>query len=271
MTRVLVTGGTGVLGREVVPRLLEKGYTVRIMSRSPRRGTTNVEWAQAQMLTGEGLPEALQGVDVIVHAATDTRLGKTDVEMTRRLLEKAKAAGVGYVLYISIVGVDKTSFAYHKVKVTCEALARDSGIPYAALRLTQFHELIDLVLHMFTRLPIGFVPMAWKSQPMDAGEAADQVVRMVGERPLGLLPDVAGPQVLTLKEMLREWRQARGSHKLVLPLPLPGELSAAFRNGLLTAPNARVGKVTWAQWLQRRYSHARQTGEKVGPVYSLRG
>jgi nucleoside-diphosphate-sugar epimerase len=67
---------------------------VRIMSHSPQRGTTNVEWAQAKMLTGEGLSEALQGVDVIVHAATD-RFGKTDVEMTRLLLEKAKAAGVG--------------------------------------------------------------------------------------------------------------------------------------------------------------------------------
>src|SRR5215813_6006323 len=110
------------------------------MSRSPRRvtinGQTNVEWAQAQMLTGEGLSEALQGVDVIVHAATDSRFGKTDVEMTRRLLEKAKAAGVGYFLFISIVGVDKTSFSYHKIKVACEALARDSGIPYASLRFT---------------------------------------------------------------------------------------------------------------------------------------
>src|ERR1041384_5128277 len=112
MTRVLVTGGTGVLGREVVSRLLEKGYTVRIMSRSSRRGTSNAEWAQAQMLTGEGLSEALQGVDVVVHAATDTRLGKTDVEMTRHLLEKAQAAGVGYFVYISIIGVDKTSFSY---------------------------------------------------------------------------------------------------------------------------------------------------------------
>src|SRR5215470_5115249 len=107
MTRVLVSGGTGVLGREVVSRLLEKGYTVRIMSRSPRRGTTDVEWAQAHLQTGEGLSDALHGVDVIVHAATDTRLGKTDVEMTRPLLEQAKAAGVGYFLYISIVGVDK--------------------------------------------------------------------------------------------------------------------------------------------------------------------
>ena len=271
MTRVLVTGGTGVLGREVVSRLLEKGYTVRILSRSPRRGTTNVEWAQAQMLTGEGLSEALQGVDVIVHAATDTRLGKTDVEMTRKLLEKAKAAAVGYFLYISIVGIDKTSFAYHKIKVACEAMVRDSGIPYANLRLAQFHELIDLVLHTLTRLPIGFVPMDWKSQPIDAGEAADQVVRVVGDRPLGLLPDVAGPEVLTLQDALRAWKQARGSHKPVVHLPLPGKLAAAFRQGLLTSPSARVGRTTWTQWLDRRYSHARQTGEKIGPVYSFRG
>jgi uncharacterized protein YbjT (DUF2867 family) len=271
VTRVLVTGGTGVLGREVVSRLLEKGYAVRILSRSPRRGPTGVDWAQAQMLTGEGLPEALQGVDVIVHAATDTRLGKTDVAMTRRLLEQAKAAGVGYFLFISIVGVDKTSFSYHKVKVACETLARDSGMPSASLRFSQFYEFIDLLLHLFTRLPIGFFPMGWKSQPMVVGEAADQVVCVVGDRPLGLLPDVAGPEVLTFKEMLREWQQARGSHKLVLPLPLPGELSAAARKGLLTSPNARVGKFTWAQWLHSRYSHAQQTGEKIGPVYSLRG
>jgi uncharacterized protein YbjT (DUF2867 family) len=65
VTSVLVTGGTGVLGREVVSRLLDKGYTVRILSRSPRRGTTNAEWAQAQLLTGEGLSEALHGVDTI--------------------------------------------------------------------------------------------------------------------------------------------------------------------------------------------------------------
>ncbi len=271
MTRVLVTGGTGVLGREIVSRLLDKGDTVRILSRSPRRGTTNVEWAQAQMLTGEGLPEALQGVGVIIHAATDTRLGKTDVEMTRRLLDRAKPAGIGYFLFISIVGSDKTSFSYHKVKVACEALARDSGIPSASLRFTQFYEFIDLLLHTFTRLPVGFLPMDWKSQPMDVGEAADQVVRVVGERPSGLQPDIAGPEVLTFREMLRAWQQARGSHKLVLPLPVPGELSAAFRQGLLTSPDARVGKLTWAQWLDHHYSRARQTGEKLGPVYSLRG
>src|SRR5262245_3738479 len=118
MTSVLVTGGTGVLGREVVSRLLDKGYTVRIMSRSSRRGTANpnIEWAQAQMLTGEGLSEALQGIDVIVHAATDTRFGKTDVEMTRLLLEKAKAARVGYFMFISIIGIDKESFAYYQIK-----------------------------------------------------------------------------------------------------------------------------------------------------------
>src|SRR5258708_39398169 len=122
-----------------------------------------------------------------------------------------------------------------------------------------------MVLQTLTRLPTGFVPMEWKSQPLDAGEAAEQVVRVVGDRPRGVLPDVAGPEVLTLKDMRGAWKQARGSHKLVLPLPLPGELAAAFRKGLLTSPNARVAKLTWAQWLDPRYSHARQTGEKIGP------
>jgi uncharacterized protein YbjT (DUF2867 family) len=174
VTSVLVTGGTGVLGREVVSRLLENGSTVRIMSRSPRRGTINVEWAQAQLLTGEGLSEALQGVDVIVHAAADRHFAKTDVEMTRLLLEKARAAGGGYFLYISIVATDKLSAAPARAKLACEALVRDSGIPYANLRFTQFYEAVDTMLHMFTRLPIGFLPMDWKMQPIDVGETADR-------------------------------------------------------------------------------------------------
>ncbi len=159
MTRVLFTGGTGVLGREVVSRLVGKGDTVRILNRSPRCGTTTAEWAQADMLTGEGLSEALQGVDVVVHAATDRNFGKTDIAMIRRLLDKAKAAGVGYFLYISIVGIDKVPFFPYQIKLDGEALVRDSGIPSASLRLSQFHETIDCLLHTFTRLRVGFVPM----------------------------------------------------------------------------------------------------------------
>lgn len=263
MTRVLVTGGAGVLGRDVVSRLMEKDYTVRIMSRSPRHGTTSAEWAQAQLLTGEGLSESLQDVDVIVHAAADRKFAKTDAEMTRLLLEKAQAVGVGYILYISIVSIDHLPAGLAQAKLACEALVRDSGIPYANLRLTQFHEAIDSMLHLFTRLPIGLLMMDWKFQPIDVGEAADQVARVVNERPSGLLPDVAGPEVLTLREMLREWKQARGSHKPVLNLPIPGKTAAAARSGLLTAPNERVGKITWAQWLHRRYSQ----GEKIRPIY----
>jgi uncharacterized protein YbjT (DUF2867 family) len=230
-----------------------------------------VEWAQAQLRTGAGLSEALPGVDVIVHAATDRNGGKTDVEMTRRLLAKAQAAGVGYFLYPSIVGIDRVPAVVYQIKLDCEALGRDSGMPCASLRITQFHETIDFLLHLFTRLPIGFLPRGWKSQPIDVGEAADQVVRVLDERPLGLLPDVAGPEVLTMQALLREWQQARGSHKPVLPLPIPGKFSAALRNGSITSPNARGGQLTWAQWCRRRYSQARQTGEKIGPVYSLRG
>lgn len=95
------------------------------------------------------------------------------------------------------------------------------------------------------------------------------VVRAVDEQPLGLGPDVAGPEVLTLEDMVRAWKQARDSRKPILHVPTPGKLSAAFRNELLTAPNACVGNTTWAQWLHRRYGHESQAGGEIDPIHSV--
>src|SRR3990172_11470166 len=110
MSRVLITGGTGVLGRELAPRLAQAGYTVRVMSRRAARAEgVQTEWAQAQIETGEGLAGAVAGVDAIVHCASRPfrRTRGVDVEGTRRLLEAAKAASVSHFVYISIVGIDR--------------------------------------------------------------------------------------------------------------------------------------------------------------------
>jgi uncharacterized protein YbjT (DUF2867 family) len=224
------------------------------------------------MLTGEGLRDAVLGVDIVVHTAVDHNGAKTDVEMTRSLLEAAHAAGVSYFLYISIVAVDKLAAGPAKAKLACEALVLDGEIPSATLRFTQFFEAIDTMLHVATRLPVGVLPRGWKIQPIDVREVADAVVRAVVEQPLGLLPDFAGPQVLTFEEMVRAWKQARGSRKPILHIPIPGKLSAAFRSGQLTAaPGARVGKITWAQWLYRRYGHEPQNDGEMGSIYSVGG
>src|SRR3990172_12933053 len=146
MSRVLITGGTGVLGSEVASRLAPAGYTVRVMSRraAPAEGA-RTEWAQAQIETGEGLAEAVAGVDVIVHAASSPfrRTREVDVEGTRRLLEVARAAGVAHFVYISIVGIDRIPLPHYKAKLAAERLIEESAVPYSILRAPQFFTLMD--------------------------------------------------------------------------------------------------------------------------------
>src|SRR3990170_3824378 len=186
MSRVLITGGTGALGSEVARRLAQAGYAVRVMSRraAPAEGA-RTEWARAQIETGEGLAEAVAGVDVIVHCASSPfrRTREVDVEGTRRLLEVAKAAGVSHFLYISIVGIDRISLPYYKVKLAAEKAIEESGVPYSILRAPQFHPLLDRMLGAMLRFPIGFLPGFAKFQLMDAGEVADRMVAVIGVGP----------------------------------------------------------------------------------------
>jgi len=256
MPRVLITGGTGVLGRELAPRLAQAGYTVRVMSRraAPAEGV-QTEWAQAQIGTGEGLAEAVAGVDAIVHCASSPfrRTREVDVEGTRRLLESAKAAGVSHFVYISIVGIDRIPLSYYKAKLAAERLIEESGVPYSILRAPQFHTLVDQILRNLLRLPIGFYPAGFKFQPIDPGEVAERIVQQVGAGPGGRLPDIAGPEVRSAGELARVWLKARGKRRLLLPLPLFGKVAAGFRAGYNCAPDSKYGRITWAEWLSRRY------------------
>ncbi len=140
MQNILVTGGAGRLGRPLVRYLSEIGYRVRRMSRrsSPGVDWPGAEWKQADLATGAGLEEAVQGMDVVVHTAGNgTR--QVEVEGTRRLLDAARRADVSHVVYISIVCIDKVPYAYGKARLTCEDLIEHSGIPWSILRATQFH------------------------------------------------------------------------------------------------------------------------------------
>jgi uncharacterized protein YbjT (DUF2867 family) len=143
-TEILVTGGTGVLGSKVVERLRTAGLGPRILSHSGRPGTI-----QGDLLTGEGLEEAVRGVDTIVHCASSPfrKTHQTDVEGTGRLLQAASRAGVSHVVYISIVGIDRVqSYPYYRVKLETERLIEGSPIPHTILRATQFHDLALLAI-----------------------------------------------------------------------------------------------------------------------------
>lgn len=260
MSRILVTGGRGTLGRELVPRLLAAGYTVRVMS---RRGAkpgedTNVEWAQASLENGAGITEAVAGASVVLHAASSATKRKVDVDGTARLLDHARAAGVEHFVYISIVGIDQIGFSYYQSKLAAERMIEASGLPYSILRATQFHYLVDTLLQAATRLPVALVPTDWQFQSISASEVADHLVAALESGPKGHLSDIGGPEVSRLDEMARQWMTARGMRRRMVHVPVPGKLSAGFRRGLNTTPENRIGKITWAEWLAARYGNLMQ-------------
>jgi uncharacterized protein YbjT (DUF2867 family) len=226
------------------------------MSRRAAPADSATEWAQADIESGAGLSAALAGVDVVVHAASSPakHTRQIDVEGTRRLLQAARAADVAHFAYISIVGIDRIPYAYYRHKRAAEALVTESSLPWSILRATQFHTLIDSTLRRADRRPLLLLPTDLQFQPIDVGEAAERMAEAVAAGPAGRLPDIGGPEVLTLGEMARDWMRARGRQRRMVYLPMPGGFAAALRQGHNTSPSQRYGRITWADWLRTTYA-----------------
>jgi uncharacterized protein YbjT (DUF2867 family) len=259
MTKVLVTGGAGRLGSKVVKELTETGYSVRIMSRKPQPANllSATEWAQADLETGQGIADAVAGIDVVVHAASSPfkHTRQIDVEGTRLLLEQARVAGAAHVIYISIVGIDRIPYYYYRAKLAAEELVKNSGIPWSLLRATQFHYLVDLFFQAATKVPlVTLLPTDLQCQSVAESEVANRLCEIVVAGPSGHLPDLGGPEELTAGEMVRSWLNLRGMHRRVLTLHLPGKVAQGFRHGYNTCPDQPVrGHITWTEWVQSKY------------------
>jgi uncharacterized protein YbjT (DUF2867 family) len=250
---VLVTGGTGALGRHVVTRLRNSGHRARILSRNPRG---HVDAVQGDLSTGAGLVKAVAGMDAIVHAATQlSNLKATDIVGTRRLLAMARDAGVKHVVYVSIVGMEGVRYPYYKTKLAAEAVVQENIVPWSILRATQFHTLMETFLRAFSRPPlIAAVPFYWQFQPVDPRDVAARLVEAVTHEPAGRLPDFGGPEVRTFKSIATAWLQARKSNKRLINLPMPLiRFSRQFAEGRLLTPDHKDGKITFEQYLAEKY------------------
>lgn len=266
MKRVLVTGGTGMLGRVLVPKLQEAGYIVRVMSRKTRPAALApaLEWAQADVLTGEGLEASVRDVDLVIHGATSPshEMDRVEVEGTHNVLERVRAANIRDFIYVSIVGIDRTPYPYYRAKVEAEKVVTTFGMPYTILRATQFYELLDIYMGNYARFPIVVIDPNMKFQPVDVREVSDKLVEQAGRAPQGRLPDMAGPEVLTLEKIMGAWLDAKQLQRAVLKIPIPGKFAAATRQGLNTNPQQRCGKITWTDWLAENYGRNKNGRQK---------
>lgn len=224
--RVLVTGGTGTLGRVVVERLRGMGTEVRVLSRS----------TGADLVTGRGLAPAMSDVDTVVHCATTQ--GAKDLPATANLI--ATTTGDVHLVYISIVGVDRIPLRYYRTKLAAESLIAGSGRPFTILRATQFHDLL-VKLFDLQKGPFVLVPKGFRFQPIDTGVVAGRLVELAQGQPQGRVADMGGPQVHTGVELAEMYLHARTSRRRPLSVPLPGRTARAFREGHNLSPAHRSG------------------------------
>jgi uncharacterized protein YbjT (DUF2867 family) len=257
MDSVLVTGGTGLLGRRVVRALAADGHPVRILSRSaaappvPGAGVF-----VADLRTGAGLAEAVAGASAIVHCATDPRNSRAvDVEGTERLLDAAGSAGRPHVVSVSIVGIDRIPTGYYRSKLAAEQAVVRSGLPWTVLRATQFHPFVLQLLDRLTALPVVPVPRGWRVQPVDVDEVARRLAGAVASGPAGRLPDLGGPEVLSVVDLVRDHLRGTPRRRPVLELPVPGAAAAALRAGANLVPGNPGGGRTWREFLDSRPAH----------------
>lgn len=243
MSTVLLTGGTGGLGRHVAASLRERGDEVRVLSRRPGAGTH-----EGDLSTGAGLADAARGADLVVHAASDTRrLGRADLAQTENLLKAARDAN--HLLYVSIVGIDAIPYVYYRRKLAGERAIASSTAPYTILRATQFHELIAFLLRGAERLPLAPLPLDFRFQSVAAAEVATRIAELIHAEPRNQTIELGGPEVLTLGQMAELWRTGRGRPRRLVRLPVPGKIGRAFREGRNTCPEHAEGIQTWAQFV----------------------
>ncbi len=255
---ILVTGGTGTLGRLVVPLLTATGCKVRVLSRHRHEPRDGVEFATGDLGTGEGADAAVTGVETVVHCAGSA---KGDEDKARNLVRAASAAGVRHLVNISVVGadripvvsgVDRAMFGYFASKLAAERVVADSGLPWTNLRATQFHDLLLMVARQLAKLPVVPVFAGFRFQPVDTGEVASRLVELALGEPSGLVPDIAGPRVYPMSDLLRGYLRARGKRRPIVPVRLPGKAARACREGGNLAPDRAVGHRTWEDFLAER-------------------
>lgn len=235
MKRVLVTGGTGVVGRETVTRLRDADASVRVLSRQAAPPVpAGVTAAQGDLTSGDGLAAAVRDVDVIVHCASNAGFGDIhgDVASTRRLLDAARGAGDPHIVYVSIVGVDRARYGYYQAKYATERLIEDSGLPWTVLRATQFHDLLYMAVAVLSRSPVVPIPVGFRADPVDARDVADRLAALALGDPSGRAPDIGGPRTVSLHEAARIYLNATGRRRFVLDVPVPGRFAADFRSGV---------------------------------------
>lgn len=250
--KVVVIGGSGLIGRNVVNRLRDRGHEV--LAASPSSGVDT--------LTGEGLAQALAGAQVVVDVANSPSFEDRAVlaffeTSGRHLLAAERTAGVRHHLALSVVGSERLpESGYLRAKLAQEGLIEASGIPYTILRSTQFFEFLDGIIQAATDGEVVRLSPALM-QPIAADDVAAALADLAVGPPLNGTVEVAGPEALPMDELARRRMSARGDTRQVIADIHARYFGAEVDDSSLT-PGARprLGPTHFKDWLERASVHA---------------
>lgn len=250
-----MTGGTGVVGRAVVTRLLESGHRVRIASRHERPPGDTRGWSVVDYGTGSGLVDAMADVDAVVHCAFSPQPPlpcanpKTGRGIEGPLVDAARAVGGPHLVYISIVGIDRVPYGYYRAKLTGERIVTTSGLPWTLLRTTQFHDLVGAILRRLSTSPVLFTPDI-PVQPIDVREVGARLADLACGPPAGRVPDLGGPEVRMAPDLARSYLDATRRRRVVAPVRVPGKAFRQLRDGALVTPDHATETRTFEEYLR---------------------
>lgn len=256
MAKYLITGSTGQLGAPTVRRLRESTSSVLGLTRSGGPDTL-----ACNLLTGDGIDQALDGIDTVVHLAT-TNSAK-DVEMARNLAAAVVRAGTTHLVLMSIVGIDRIPLGFYRDRVCIEDVFLESGVPITIQRATQFHSFVD---NMFTaqRYSPVIVGPSWRFQPIAVEDVAQRLAELSVGQPRGRVADIGGPEPRELRAWHQEWKTATGSKRPMWSIHLPGKLFAAYDDGANLVPGEPFGTRTFGDFLATKYRRASHSGAVDG-------
>jgi uncharacterized protein YbjT (DUF2867 family) len=244
--KIVVIGGSGLIGSKLVTKLREQGYET--IAASPKSGVNT--------LTGEGLAEALKGASVVVDVTNspsweDAAVLKFFETSTRNQLTYEAAAGVGHHVALSVVGTERMlASGFFRAKMAEENLIKASSIPYTIIRATQFFEFVKGIADFSTednkvRLPTALI------QPMAADDVASAVGRIAAGAPVNGIVEIGGPEKFRLDELVGQFLAARKDPREVVAAPNARYYGVELsERTLLPGDGARLGETRFADWIK---------------------
>lgn len=250
--KILITGSTGKLGSALIRQMKDSGYDIKLTSRRKPDNAEEFKWVYSDLLSGEGLEEAIKDVEVIIHTATSPMKNTKDIEVLAFEKFLKKLDHMKHFIYPSIVGIENIPFSYYKHKYEAEELLKMSNIPHTIVRATQFHSFVENLLLSKTFFKRYLIPGEIKFQSVDVDEFAHYLIHLIDKMPEKKTIEFGGPEILTLKRMAEQKIKINNESNKVISFPLPGKLYAALVEGKNTNPKIARGEITFEQYLKNK-------------------